>query len=270
MEKLTVVKIGGNVIDNPVDFEVFLTDFSAIDGCKILVHGGGKIASDLLAELGIESKLVQGRRITDVKSLKIVTMVYAGLINKSIVAKLQSYNCNAIGLSGADGNLIRALKRPIHIDPLSGGELDYGFVGDLYEGSVNSKALFELLNSGFIPVFSAITHDGNGQLLNTNADTVSSVISTSMVNYFDTSLIYCLEKPGVLSDFEDESSVIRQINMGKYQELTQSGQIRNGMIPKLVNAFDALNKGLKEVYIGKADALPLLKEQNFGTRLILE
>ena len=270
MKKLTVIKIGGNVIDNPRDLETFLKDFVAIDGHKVLIHGGGKIANQLSAELGIEINLVDGRRITDAKNLKIVTMVYAGLINKNIVAKLQSRKCNAIGLSGADGNLINAAKRPIRKDPSSGKELNFGFVGDLNEYSVDANALSKFLELGFVPVFSAITHDGNGQLLNTNADTIASVISASMVDQYDTSLIYCFEKQGVLLDLEDESSVVSFINLKKYKDLQLSGQIINGMIPKLDNAFDALRKGLKEVFIGKADALPLLKERTFGTRLTLK
>lgn len=273
MSSLYIIKIGGNVIDNPENLERFLSDFSELKGYKILVHGGGKIATKVSADLGIKSQMVEGRRITDAESLKVVTMVYAGLINKNIVATLQGKNCNAIGLTGADGNIIRATKRP-PVKVISRGEdlgegIDYGFVGDLNEHSVNSEAMHKLLESGFVPVFSAITHDGKGQLLNTNADTIASVIAISMAKLYDTSLIYCFEKAGVLSDVNDEGSVIKTIDPEYYNRLKQEGVISEGMIPKLDNAFTAISKGLKEVCIGKADALPYLKQQNFGTRLII-
>ena len=274
MSSLNIIKIGGNVIDNPENLEKFLKDFSELDGYKILIHGGGKIATKLSEDLGISSQLVEGRRITDHESLKVVTMVYAGLINKNIVAQLQGRNCNAIGLTGADGNMIRAKKRPLK-KVLSEGEglgeaIDFGFVGDLDESSVDSEAIYKLLKSGFIPVFSAITHDGKGQLLNTNADTIASVIAVSMAKLYTTSLVYCFEKRGVLTDVQDEDSVITTIDFEYYKELKQNGVISDGMIPKLDNAFEAIRKGLKEVCIGKADALPLLKKQTFGTRLIIK
>ena len=269
MNRLTIVKIGGNVIDNPESLERFLTDFAAIEGYKILIHGGGKIATKLSADLGIQTRLVEGRRVTDADSLKIVTMVYAGLINKTITAGLQGKNCNAIGLTGADGNIIKAVKRPIRKHPSTGSDLDYGFVGDLDENSVNTDSIDKLLQAGFVPVFAAITHDGSGQLFNTNADTISSVLAAAMAQRYTTSLVYCFEKKGVLENIEDEDSVIPEINYKKYNNLKQQGIISEGMIPKLDNAFDAIGKGLKEVYIGKADALPFLREQNFGTRLII-
>jgi len=202
----------------------------------------------------------------------VVCMVYAGLINKNIVAGLQQHKCNAIGLSGADGNMIRATRRlPQKI--LSSGEdlaeaVDYGFVGDLDESSIDHQGLRKLLEAGFIPVFSAITHDGKGQLLNTNADTIASAISVAMSKDYETSLIFCFEKAGVLMDVEDEDSVIRSIDPHYYDELKRQGIINDGMIPKLDNAFEAINKGLKEVCIGKADALPHLNNEKFGTRLI--
>lgn len=272
MKTLKVIKIGGNVIDNPESLQQFLADFAMLQGPKILVHGGGKIATKLAEDLGIKSKMVEGRRITDGESLKVVTMVYAGLINKNIVAGLQSENCNAIGLSGADGNMIRATRRmPQKV--LSSGEdlgeaVDYGFVGDLNESSIDHQGLKKLLEAGFTPVFSAITHDGKGQLLNTNADTIASAISIAMSVEYETSLIFCFEKAGVLMDVEDESSVIKSIDQHYYNELKLQGIINDGMIPKMDNAFEAINKGLKEVYIGKAEALPTLSNGNFGTRLI--
>lgn len=272
MKSLKVIKIGGNVIDNPESLQQFIADFAMLQGPKILVHGGGKIATKLAQDLGIESKMVEGRRITDGESLKVVTMVYAGLINKNIVAGLQSENCNAIGLSGADGNLIHAKRRPLkEIFSKEKNEtisVDYGFVGDLDESSIDHKGLSKLLEAGFTPVFSAITHDGKGQLLNTNADTIASAISISMSKDYETSLIFCFEKAGVLMDVEDEGSVIRSIDPHYYNELKRQGIINDGMVPKLDNAFEAINKGLKEVCIGKADALPSLNNGNFGTRLI--
>lgn len=273
MNPLYVIKIGGNIIDAPLKLDTFLKDFSELEGFKILIHGGGKIATKLSEDLGITSQLIEGRRVTDAESLKIVTMVYAGLINKNIVAGLQSRYCNAIGLTGADGNIIKADKRPLKkvlfkgVD--SGKAIDYGFVGDLNESSVNSDAIHKLLSSGFTPVFSAITHDGNGQLLNTNADTIASVIAVSMSALYSTTLVYCFEKNGVLRDVNDEGSVIKTIDPGQYEELKVEGVISDGMIPKLDNAFEAINKGLNEVCIGKADALPLLKHNTFGTRLTI-
>lgn len=273
MNALYVIKIGGNVIDDSLKLDTFLKDFSELEGFKILIHGGGKIATKLSEDLGIASKIIEGRRVTDAESLKVVTMVYAGLINKNIVAGLQSRNCNAIGLTGADGNIIRAKKRPLKkvlakgID--LGENIDYGFVGDLNEKSVNSDAIHKLLSSGFTPVFSAITHDGNGQLLNTNADTIASVIAVSMSALYNTALVYCFEKNGVLRDVNDEGSVIKTIDHGEYKKLKAEGVISDGMIPKLDNAFEAINNGLNEVCIGKADTLPLLKKKAFGTRLTI-
>ena len=239
-----------------------------------MIHGGGKIATKLSKDLGIESELIEGRRVTDAETLNVVVMVYAGLINKKIVASLQKLNCNAIGLAGADGNIIRATKRPLRKVLFFGEDLgeaiDYGFVGDLDDRSVDAQAIYKLVQAGFTPVFSAITHDGNGQLLNTNADTIASVIAVSMSGLYTTSLVYCFEKSGVLKDVNDESSIIRNINEEEYKELKKDGVIHSGMIPKLDNAFEAIGKGLGEVYIGKADALPHLKDKTFGTRLKTE
>lgn len=266
MSSLYVIKIGGNIIDDPAQLESFLNDFSQLAGYKILVHGGGKIATKLAKDLGIESELIEGRRVTDTESLKVVAMVYAGLINKNIVAGLQSENCNAIGLAGADGNIIRAVRRPLKTIA-DGRQIDYGFVGDLDDSSVNSEAIHKLLDAGFVPVFSAITHDGHGQLLNTNADTIASVIAVSMSAHYETSLVYCFEKSGVLRNVDDESSLIKSIDPEQYKELKKEGVIHSGMIPKLDNAFEAISKGLNEVCIGRADALPGLNEKTFGTRL---
>jgi acetylglutamate kinase len=269
MDRLTVVKIGGNVIDDPKKLKIFLHDFAELQGLKILVHGGGKIATQLSDELGIEAKLIEGRRITNQESLRVVTMVYAGLISKNIVAQLQAFQCNAIGLSGADGNLINATKRPVKLNPSGEGTLDYGFVGDLNEQSVNSNRMKTLLQAGFVPVFSAITHDGGGQLLNTNADTIASAISVAMAGLYRVSLVYCFEKKGVLIDVADENSIVREINLQKYTRLKEDGIIYEGMIPKLDNAFKAIENGVNEVYIGKSDEIAWLDNKVFGTRLTL-
>lgn len=271
MKSLKVIKIGGNVIDNPEHLNSFLSDFATIQGPKILIHGGGKIATKLSADLGIESKLVDGRRITDEDTLRVVTMVYAGLINKNIVAKLQKNNCNAIGLSGADANIIRAKKRAVKQvfskEKNQVIDLDFGFVGDLDDTSVDSASLAKLLESGFSPVFSAITHDGDGQLLNTNADTIASSIAVAMAKAYETSLIYCFEKAGVLMNVDDEKSIIKTINPEVYHNLKSEGIINEGMIPKLDNAFEAIKSGVKEVCIGKSDSLSDLNQNNFGTRI---
>lgn len=271
MKSLYVIKIGGNVIDDSSNLKKFLADFAGLKGHKILIHGGGKIATKLASDLGIHSQMLEGRRVTDAESLKVVTMVYAGLLNKNIVAGLQQLKCNAIGLSGADGNLIRAKRRPVKevfsAEKNENVQVDYGFVGDLREDSVDHHGLSKLLEAGFTPVFSAITHNGEGQLLNTNADTIASAVAIAMSANYETSLIYCFEKAGVLRDVNDEDSLIRTIDPSSYSEYKRLGVISDGMIPKLDNAFDAINQGLKDVYIGKADALSQLNEQNFGTRL---
>lgn len=261
MKQLTVIKIGGNVIDNSEKLHQFLLDFTALPGEKILVHGGGKIATELALSLGIEPKMVEGRRITDIETLRIVTMVYAGLINKNMVAQLQAKGCNAIGLTGADGNVIKAVKRPIK-------EIDFGFVGDLDETSVSVATLDSLLKSKLIPVLCAITHDGDTQLLNTNADTIASAVAVAMSSVYETRLVYCFEKKGVLRDVEDDLSLVTEIRSDEFEGLKKEGVVSGGMIPKLHNAFDAIKKGVKAVYIGKADELPQIELQGFGTRLI--
>jgi len=260
MKPLTIVKIGGNVIDNSENLHYFLEDFSALEGAKILVHGGGKVATDLGVSMGVEAKMVDGRRVTDIHTLRIVTMAYAGLINKNIVAQLQARACNAIGLTGADGNTIKAVKRPVKT-------IDYGFVGDLDENSVAVGTINSLLEAGLVPVFCAITHDGDTQLLNTNADTVASAIAVAMSAVYETTLMYCFEKKGVLRDVEDDNSLVGEIRMDEFETLQAQGVVSGGMIPKLHNAFEAIKSGVREVYIGHADEL-LKPGANKGTRLI--
>lgn len=260
-KKLSVIKIGGNVIDNSEKLHQFLLDFTALPGDKILIHGGGKIATELGVSLGVEAKMVEGRRITDIETLRVVTMVYAGLINKNMVAQLQAKGCNAIGLTGADGNIIKAVKRPVK-------DIDYGFVGDLDASSVSTKTLASLLNAGLVPVLCAITHDGKTQLLNTNADTIASAVAVAMSDLYETSLIYCFEKRGVMRDIDDDSSLVTEIKMEQFDTLKSEGVVSGGMIPKLHNAFEAIKSGVSAVYIGKADELPQINGNNFGTRLI--
>jgi len=260
-KSLYVIKIGGNVIDNSENLHRFLKDFTGLPGYKILVHGGGKVATELSETLGIEPKLIDGRRITDIETLRVVTMVYGGLINKNIVAQLQRYGCNAIGLTGADGDLIKAKKRPVKT-------IDYGFVGDLDTNSVKTQNLISLLEAGFTPVFCALTHDGHGQLLNTNADTIASAVAVALAGDYQTTLIYCFEKKGVLKDINDESSLISAINPADYEELKQQQIIHSGMLPKLDNAFSAIACGVSGVVIGHSDDLGNLKSKiPFGTHL---
>lgn len=237
---LKIIKIGGGIIDNEVELEKFLQTFSTIDGPKILIHGGGKGASKMLNQLGIEPKMVDGRRITDKPTLDVVTGLYAGNINKLIVSKLQEYNCNALGLSGADGNAIQGKKRPVKT-------IDYGFVGDLTNESVN-KDLFQLLiDNNITPVVCAITHDGNGQLFNTNADTIASTIAVAMSEKNEVELNFVFDKIGVLRDVNDDSTLIPKINETLYLQLKEEGVIFEGMIPKLDNSFNVINSGVKNV-----------------------
>src|SRR5882757_6735973 len=224
MKTLNIIKIGGNVIDNSENLYHFLKDFEALDGFKILVHGGGKVATQIAETMGIETKLVDGRRITDIGTLRVVTMVYGGLINKNIVAQLQRFGTNAIGLTGADGDFIRAKKRPVKT-------IDYGFVGDIDENSIKPKNLKSLMDAGFTPVFCALTHDGEGQLLNTNADTIASALAVALADLYQITLIYCFEKKGVLKDINDEESLIKDINPKRYEELKTEQIIHSGMLP---------------------------------------
>jgi acetylglutamate kinase len=260
MDTLVVIKIGGNIIDDEAKLSSFLKAFAEIQGKKILVHGGGKLATRLAEKMGIEQQLVDGRRITDSETLKIVTMVYAGYINKNIVATLQSYKCNAIGLCGADGNSVVAHKRQHPV-------MDYGFVGDV--DAVNTGLLHTLLTKNMAVVFAPITHNQQGQLLNTNADTIAQEIAKSMSSLYHTELIYSFEKTGVLLNVEDESTVITELTPSYYHELKEANKIFAGMLPKLDNAFTALQSGVKKVVIGKAEDLPQLIIGKTGTAIQL-
>ena len=258
MNKLYVIKIGGNIIDNEVKLAAFIKDFAAVDGLKVLVHGGGKLATKLAADLGIEQQMIDGRRITDAATLKIVTMVYAGAINKNVVAQLQANGCDAIGLTGADGNAIKAHKR-------NHPTIDYGFVGDVDE--VNTGLLKSLLEQNIAVVLAPITHDGNGLLLNTNADTIAQEAAKALSSIYEVELIYSFEKSGVLMDAEDDTSVIPSINPTTYRELKEKQVIFAGMIPKLDNAFAAINSGVSKVIIGKAEQLQQLITGEAGTTI---
>ena len=261
MEKLFVIKIGGNLIDDEQKLASFLKEFSSIKEKKILVHGGGKLATNVAQQLSIPQQMIDGRRITDAETLKVITMVYAGFINKNIVAKLQANNCNAIGLCGADGNLIQAHKR-------ISATIDYGFVGDIDE--VNTDSFIKLLNEELTPVIAPVSHDAAGQLLNTNADTIAQEIAKALSKQFHTTLIYCFEKKGLLENTEDENSVIAQINHIWYKDLKEKKLIHSGMIPKLDNAFAALANGVTKVIIGKAEELKSLISGSSGTTIINE
>ena len=241
MKKLSVIKIGGNIIENESELTKFLTLFSQITEPKILVHGGGKKANQVLEKMGIAPKMVKGRRITDSESLDVAIMVYGGLTNKKIIAKLQALECNAIGMSGADGNSIYAHKRPVK-------DIDFGFAGDV--DGVNANLIGKLLTLELIPVFCALTHDKKGQLLNTNADTVASELAIGMSTNFETTLYYCFELNGVLQNFENKNSVIKKIDSDSYKNLVSEGCIADGMLPKMQNCFHALNNSVKEVRIG--------------------
>ncbi|OFY40059.1 MAG: acetylglutamate kinase [Bacteroidetes bacterium GWF2_40_14] len=248
MKELTVIKIGGNIVDQPAALEEFLKAFSKYPAPKILIHGGGVMASELSAKMGIEVKMQNGRRVTDLDTLKLVTMVYAGWINKSIVAILQKLGCNAIGLSGADGDLVPATRR-------SPEPVDFGYVGDVNPVDINSSLLESLLGRGITPVFCAITHDRNGSLLNTNADTMASSLAIALSSDFYTRLIYCFEKEGVLYDQENPDSVVPLITRANYQTMKDNGAITGGMLPKLDNAFAAIESGVSEVCIKHASNL---------------
>lgn len=258
MEKLSIVKIGGNIIEDDVSLSAFLKLFTNLKGHKILVHGGGKRATAIAAKLGIESKMVNGRRITDAETLEVITMVYGGLVNKNMVAQLQALNIDAIGLTGADVNSIVSEKRPVK-------EVDFGFVGDVKK--VAYHAIDKLIKADFTPVFCAITHDGEGQLLNTNADTIASQIAIGMSNLYETSIYYCFELDGVLKDINDKNSVIKHINSDSYTELLERGIIADGMLPKLENCFDALNHGVKTINMGNTNMLT--QENDNFTRITL-
>lgn len=263
MKKLNVIKVGGNIIDNESALMNFLNDLSHVKDAFVLVHGGGKSANDIAKRLGLSQAMVNGRRITDGKTLKVTTMVYAGLINKTIVAGLQSKGVNAFGLSGADGNSLQTVLREVK-------DIDYGFVGDLKVDSVNVDFISGLLELGLVPVFSAITHDGKGQLLNTNADTIASALAAALSEKFEVNLIYTFEKNGVLKNVEDESSVIPKITKTLFKQMSLDGSISKGMLPKLENAFASLDKGVNKVLVaGANEVLNAINETNYGGTTII-
>lgn len=246
MKKLTIIKVGGKIVEEEATLNKLLDDFSAIEGYKILVHGGGRSATKIASRLGIESRMVNGRRITDAETLKVVTMVYGGLVNKNIVAGLQARGVNALGLTGVDMDVIRSVKRPVK-------EVDYGFVGDVEK--VNASFLADLINKGVVPVMAPLTHDGKGNMLNTNADTIAGETAKAMASLFDVTLVYCFEKKGVLRDENDDDSVIPQITRAEFDAYVADGTIQGGMIPKLENSFSAINAGVSQVVITLASAI---------------
>ena len=263
MDKLFIIKIGGNILDDINAQQLFLQKFAAVDSLKILVHGGGKIATSIGKQLGIEPNYINGRRITDEATMDLVTMVYGGLINKKLVAALQAMHCNAIGLTGADANIITAAKRPAV-------EIDYGFAGDISSSQLAVDSLQLFLDNNLVPVVAPLTHDGKGQLLNTNADTIASTLAIALSKQYDVRLIYCFEKKGVLENIEDETSVITLINKEKYLQLLQDKKLADGILPKIDNAFAAINSGVKEVLIGDAnDLLQNIKGETIGTLIKL-
>lgn len=263
MEQLFVIKIGGNIIDNTHALDNFLSDFSKVSAKKILIHGGGKLATELSSQLGIETKMIEGRRITDEATIRVVTMTYAGFVNKTIVAKLQAQNTNALGFSGADAKLIPATKRPVK-------DIDYGFVGDIEKTAVNADFLNAILALGITPVVAPISADENGQLLNINADTIAKTVAEAMTKYYDVTLVYCFEKNGLLRDVNDDKSVIAAINFSEAETLKQNGTITAGMIPKVDNALEAISNGVNTVVIGHAQNILQIAKGNhvFGTWII--
>lgn len=247
MEKLTIVKVGGAVVEDESQLSQLLANFSAIPGKKLLVHGGGRRATKVASELGIESKMINGRRITDAKMLEVVTMVYGGLVNKNLVARLQAYGVNALGLTGADIDVIRSHKRPVK------DGIDYGFVGDV--DRANGEMLNTLIQAGITPVIAPLTHDGQGNILNTNADTMASETAKALASYFDVTLIFAFEKAGVLQDPDDDNSVIPVINRDLYNQYVEKGIISGGMMPKIENALAAIEAGVKRVIITLSTAI---------------
>ena len=254
MEKLTVLKVGGAVVEDPEALDAFLDGFAALPGLKVLVHGGGRAATKVAAQLGVPTRMVEGRRITDADMLRVVTMVYGGLVNKGVVAALQARGVNALGLTGADLGCMRAVKRPVK-------DIDYGFVGDME--SVDTSILADLVARGVVPVMAPLSFDGKGSLLNTNADTIASSVAKALAERFEVTLVYCFEKAGVLKDPDDDASIIPLITKESFAGLASDGTVSGGMLPKLQNAFEALESGVKEVRITKADA------PESGTRIVL-
>lgn len=254
MEKLTLIKVGGKIVEEEDTLARLLHDFAGIDGLKLLVHGGGRSATRLASQLGIETNMVNGRRITDLEMLKIVTMVYGGLVNKNIVAGLQALNVNAIGLTGADMNLICSEKRPVK-------DVDYGYVGDVKK--VNVDFLASLMHQQIVPVLAPLTHDKQGHLLNTNADTIAGETAKALASFFDVTLVFCFEKKGVLKDESDDNSVIPELTAEIFKQYVEQGIIQGGMVPKLENSFDAIRAGVREVIITHASEI----NKNSGTRI---
>ena len=266
-QTINIVKIGGNIIDDENSLYSFLQDFASVPGRKLLVHGGGKLATKMAERLGVEQQMIDGRRITDSETLKIVTMVYAGYINKNIVARLQSFGCNAIGVCGADANLVPATKR-------NHPTIDYGFAGDVDSKTLSGERSLQnwdlLLMNDFVPVVAPITHDTKGNLLNTNADTMAQEIAKALSSIYNVNLVYSFEKSGVLLDVNDEDSVISTLNPSYYSQLKQEQKIFAGMIPKLDNAFAALQSGVTKVIIGRAESLQGLIAGQAGTSITHE
>lgn len=260
MKQLNIFKIGGSVIDDKEKMKSFLESFSALDGMNMLVHGGGKIATRISDSLGIETKMIDGRRITSDEMIDVVTMTYGGLINKQIVSALQGYGVNAIGLTGADGNLMISNKRPVK------DSIDFGWVGD--PTSVNKEWLQHLLKEKFVPIIAPITHDGKGHLLNTNADTISSFLAISLSGHFQVELNYCFELDGVLRDKNDPSSLINKLNVSSYQDYKNEGLIADGMIPKLDNAFHAIHSGVEKVRIMNYQTISHLQKEDYACTVI--
>ncbi len=256
MEKLTLIKVGGKIVEEQATLSRLLASFAAIPGRKVLVHGGGRSATAMASRLGIESRMVGGRRITDKAMLEVVTMVYAGLVNKNIVAGLQAQGVNALGMTGADMNILLSDKRPV-------GEVDYGYVGDVRR--VDAAALSALIEMGVVPVIAPLTHDGQGSMLNTNADTMAGETAKALASRYEVSLVYCFEKRGVLRDENDDNSVIAEMTRQQFETYRAEGVVQGGMIPKLENAFDAIRHGVREVIITRADAIGQPHE---GTRIV--
>ena len=254
-EKITIIKVGGKIVEEQDSLAALLDRFSAIEGNKVLIHGGGRSATRMAERLGIESHMVNGRRITDSDTLQVVTMVYGGLVNKTIVAQLQARGVNALGLTGADCNIIKAHKRPV-------GEVDYGFVGDV--DKADGLMLSRLIEQGIVPIVAPLTHDGNGNLLNTNADTMAAETAKALSAHYDTRLIYCFEVPGVMRDPDDADSLIPTITRESYRTLLADGIVSGGMVPKIDNAFNAIDNGVGEVIITRADAIDGIQ----GTHII--
>ena len=246
-EKLTLIKVGGAIVEDEAQLNSLLRHFTAIEGRKVLVHGGGRRATQVAAQLGIESKMVNGRRITDAHMLQVVTMVYGGLVNKNLVAQLQAQGVNALGLTGADMDVLRSHRRPIK------NGVDYGFVGDV--DKADGARLQQLIEQGITPIMAPLTHDGEGNILNTNADTIAAETAKALAPYYDVTLIFCFEKAGVLANADDDSSVIPVINHDDFRRYVADGTISGGMIPKIENALAAVDAGVAQVIITLADAI---------------